>query len=272
MKREILEKLNEIERKEHVKILYAVESGSRAWGVASHDSDYDVRFVYVRKAEDYLRLDGMRDVIEWQLDEVLDMNGWDLKKALQHFHKGNAALFEWCDSPIVYRATPEWKAVCEVGKKYFSEKAAMYHYYGTARSTYEGFLTGELVKYKKYVYALRPILACRYIEENHSAPPVLFEELKEKQLPEHLIGPVERMLEAKASGGEKDLLPQVPEIIDFIRSELDRISKIAKEKTDEREKDWAALNAVFFRTVAGSDLLCYNGIQEQKSECKETTT
>ena len=91
---EINEKLDEIERTEGVRVLHAVESGSRAWGFASLDSDYDVRFVYVRPKEDYLRLDEPRDVIEWQLDEVLDINGWDLKKALMQFAKGNATLFE----------------------------------------------------------------------------------------------------------------------------------------------------------------------------------
>lgn len=94
IEKEIEEKLKEIERKEKVRILFAAESGSRAWGFASPDSDYDVRFIYVRPAEDYLRLEGIRDVIEWQLDEVLDINGWDLKKALVQFQKGNATLFE----------------------------------------------------------------------------------------------------------------------------------------------------------------------------------
>ena len=85
---EIQEKLKEIEEKEQVAILYAVESGSRAWGIASPDSDYDVRFIYVRKPDEYLRLDPVKDVIEWQLDEVLDINGWDLKKALVQFQRG----------------------------------------------------------------------------------------------------------------------------------------------------------------------------------------
>lgn len=245
IKEEILDKLKEIEEKENVKVLYAVESGSRAWGVASPDSDYDVRFIYVRKKEEYLRLDDIKDVIEWQLDDVLDINGWDIKKVLQHFHKGNATLFEWCNSPVVYLKRPEWDDIYKVGMKYFSEKSAMYHYYGTARSTYEGFLTGEKVKYKKYVYALRPILACRYIEENHSAPPVLFEELKDKQLPKDLIKSVEDMLEIKASSGEKDLSPQIPEIIQFIKTELDRISMIAREKQDDRIRDWEELNKIF---------------------------
>ena len=80
MEQIIREKLVEIENKENVRIIMAVESGSRAWGFASPDSDYDVRFVYVRNLEDYLKLEKTRDVIEWQLDDTLDISGWDLKK------------------------------------------------------------------------------------------------------------------------------------------------------------------------------------------------
>ena len=101
----IKDKLKEIEEKENVTIFMAVESGSRAWGFASPDSDYDVRFIYVRKKEDYLRLDAVRDVIDWQLDDVLDINGWDVKKALQLMHNSNPTIFEWCESPIVYRTS-----------------------------------------------------------------------------------------------------------------------------------------------------------------------
>ena len=104
----IPEKLREIETREQVKILHCVESGSRAWGFESPDSDYDVRFVYVRRPEHYLRLDRPRDVIEWQLDETLDINGWDLQKALRLLHGSNPTLFEWDRSDIVYRSTPEW--------------------------------------------------------------------------------------------------------------------------------------------------------------------
>ncbi len=116
---EINVKLDEIEKKEGVRILHAVESGSRAWGFASPDSDYDVRFIYVRPKADYLRLDEPKDFIEWQLDEVLDINGWDLKKALKQFAKGNATLYEWSGSPIVYRTTDDWARVKETAKQYF---------------------------------------------------------------------------------------------------------------------------------------------------------
>lgn len=169
IKKEIEEKLSEIEEKEEVRILYAVESGSRAWGFASPDSDYDVRFIYVRDRESYLRLEEMRDVIEWQMDDVFDINGWDLKKTLIQFHRGNATLFEWSNSPVVYKTTKDWEQIYEMAKCCFSPKAAAYHYYGTARSTCEKYLQEEQVKYKKYLYALRPLLACQYIEVCMSA-------------------------------------------------------------------------------------------------------
>ncbi|MCR4839164.1 MAG: nucleotidyltransferase domain-containing protein [Eubacterium sp.] len=242
---EIREKLDEIERKEGVRILHAVESGSRAWGFASPDSDYDVRFVYVRPKIDYLRLDELRDVIEWQLDEVLDINGWDLRKALCQFAKGNATLFEWSGSPIVYRTTEEWSRIKEISKQFFSEKAAVYHYYGTANSTLQGYLTGERVRYKKYFYALRPLLAARYIEEYHVAPPVLFDDLLKMELPENLRKALDELLEAKKRTTEAEENPQIPVIREFIERETERQKQIAENLEDDHNKDWTALNRLF---------------------------
>ena len=145
----IKEKLKEIEERENVKILHCVESGSRAWGFASPDSDYDVRFIYVRPREYYLRLDKTRDVIEWQLDDTLDISGWDLEKALRLLYKSNPTIFEWNASPIVYKTTEEWKEVSAIINTYFNPKSSLYHYLSTARSTYRHFLTGDTVKYKK---------------------------------------------------------------------------------------------------------------------------
>lgn len=246
---EINEKLDEIERKEGVRILHAVESGSRAWGFASPDSDYDVRFVYVRPKEEYLRLDEPRDVIEWQLDEVLDINGWDLRKALRQFAKGNATLFEWSGSPIVYRTTKEWSRIKEVSKQFFSEKAAVYHYYGTANSTLQGYLLGDAVRYKKYFYALRPLLAARFIEEYHVAPPVLFDNLLKIDLPEELRQAIDELLEAKKRTTEGEENPQMPVIRDFIVSETERQKQIADDLEDDHNKDWTALNRLFAEII-----------------------
>ena len=159
MKKLILEKLAEIEERENIKILHCVESGSRAWGFASPDSDYDVRFIYVRPKEFYLRLDKTRDVIEWQLDDTLDINGWDLSKALSLLYKSNPTLFEWNSSPIVYKTTKEWEQIATIINKYFVAKSGLYHYLSTAKSNYREYLKGETVRLKKYFYVLRPILA-----------------------------------------------------------------------------------------------------------------
>ena len=247
--KEINEKLDEIEKKENVRILHAIESGSRAWGFASPDSDYDVRFIYVRRREDYLRLDEPRDVIEWQLDDVLDINGWDLKKALKQFARGNATLFEWSGSPIVYRTTDEWSRIREVSKQYFSEKSAVYHYYGTANSTYQEYLQGDTVRYKKYFYALRPLLAAEYIEKYHTAPPVLFDDLLKLDLDPELKTAIDELLEAKKRTTEKEENPQMPVIKRYIEEEIQKQKVIADELADDHNRNWSALDKVFIETI-----------------------
>lgn len=249
IRKEIEEKIAEIEKMENVTVLYAVESGSRAWGVESLDSDYDVRFIFVRPEKDYLGIREKRDVIEWQLDEVLDINGWDLKKALLQFHKGNATLFEWANSPIVYKTTDMWKEIYDSCRQYFSEKAALHHYCGTANSTFLQYLQGDKVRYKKYVYALRPLLACRFIENEHGVPPVRFEELLRQKLPGELAGKINEMLKIKAVSDEKALHPQMPVIRKYIEDEIARYELLLKYMEDDRTQEWETLDAVFFKIL-----------------------
>lgn len=251
IKKQILDKLEEIETRENVRVLYAVESGSRAWGVESPDSDYDVRFIYLRPKDDYLRLDEIRDVIEWQLDDILDINGWDIKKTLIQFHKGNATLFEWANSPVVYKTTALWQGIYEECRRYFSRKASLCHYYGTAKTTYEQYLTQEQVRYKKYVYALRPLLACRYIDENGSVPPVSFEELLEQKLEGGLYDEIMRMLEIKAQSGEKALNSRMPQIHQYIEDEIARYAVLSRTVQEDRNPDWNILNRIYRKVCVG---------------------
>lgn len=251
IQKEILENLDRIEEQHQVKILYAVESGSRAWGFASPDSDYDVRFIYMHHPEEYLRIDPFKDVIEWQLDEVLDINGWDLKKSLLAFGKGNPNIMEWAGSPVVYRTSEDWERLKPIILHYFSEKSALCHYYGTAKSTYKGFLTGSQIRYKKYFYALRPLLCCRWIERFHSNPPVEFSRLMElfdgtaTDLGGSLKTGIEELLLQKANTEEKDLHPQIPVIIDFIREECERQKAVSAAAPDDHSRDYTELNDAF---------------------------
>lgn len=245
----IRQKLEEIERCENVKILHAIESGSRAWGFASPDSDYDVRFIYVRCAKDYLKLEDTKDFIDWELDEILDINGWDLSKALRHFHKGNATLFEWANSPIGYKTTDEWAEIYAKACEYFSCKTAMYHYYGTANKNYNEYLLDEMVKYKKYFYVLRPVLAYKWIEKKQTPPPVLFSELVVEVLEDNMRDEIDKLLSAKVKMIESEKGPRVDAINEYIAENLVQMKRCVDAMEDDRKSDWDALNEVFLGAV-----------------------
>lgn len=248
MKERILEELHKIEQTHDVKIIMAIESGSRAWGFASPDSDYDVRFIYVRNKEDYLKLEGIRDVIEWKLDEVLDINGWDIRKVLQLLHKSNPTIFEWCASPIVYLETPEFAVLKSALPNYFSEKKALYHYWHMAQTNYREYLKGEEVRIKKYFYVLRPLLAAQWILERNVAPPMLFDELVAAELDKELLPELERLLEMKKTLPEIGMAPKVQVFNDYIEKIMPEI-KEAAGRMEETETDWAFLNEVFLQFV-----------------------
>ena len=249
MEREIRNRLEQIETERNVRILFAAESGSRAWGLESPDSDYDVRFVYVRPLKEYLRVDEPRDVIEWQLDEVYDINGWDLRKALMQIAKSNPAIYEWLNSPIIYRESPEWAGAREAAFRCFSEKAGVCHYYGLAKNTFLTYLTGDRVSYKKYFYALRPLLVARYIESCHEAPPMLFRDLMKQDLPEELKTAAAELLEIKRQTPEGELMPRIPAISDFIEAEIKAQQEMLSQIPDNRNRDIASLNRFFQETV-----------------------
>lgn len=238
-------KLKEIEERENIKVLHAAESGSRAWGIASPDSDYDVRFVYVRPMDFYLKLQDKKDFIDWELNQVLDINGWDITKALQHFYKSNATLYEWGNSPVIYKTTPQWEKIMKLAEEYFSSKSVMYHYYGTARKNYEAYLMEDMVKYKKYFYVLRPILACKWIEKKKCPPPVLFQTLAEEILEKEMKPAVDRLVEAKLQMTESEKRGKIQELNDYIQENLEYYQALLSEMPEDRNKDWEPLNRSF---------------------------
>ncbi|GBC61813.1 nucleotidyltransferase domain-containing protein [Desulfonema ishimotonii] len=232
MKKIITTQLREIEQQENVRILYACESGSRAWGFASEDSDYDVRFIYLHPIEWYLSIEKRRDVIERPIDDELDICGWDLKKALWLFRKSNPPLLEWFNSPIVYlRQSSVTEQIKSLMPEYYSPVSCLYHYLHMAQGNYREYLKAGTVRVKKYFYMLRPILACRWIENGYGAVPMEFETLLDRFLPDGEIRKhIDDLLERKKSGREVDDGPRIPALNLFIEKELRKLEMKCRDK------------------------------------------
>ena len=243
------EKLKEIEEQFHVDVLWAVESGSRAWGFASEDSDFDVRFIYKRQHSDYLKLNPARDVIELPIDDIWDVNGWDLDKTLKLLNKSNPTLYEWLNSPIRYVDSDFNEKVQPLMDLCFSEKNMLYHYLNTARKTIVSYLSGDLVKPKKYFYALRPVLACRWILAYHSTPPVSFNELSDAVLPEDMKSVVEELLDIKINTPEVYEIKPIRKLDDYLHCEMQETNKILVSMDEPKHSQWNQLNDFFYEEI-----------------------
>ncbi len=250
MKDVIQQTLDRIEQEQGVRILYAVESGSRAWGFASPDSDYDVRYIYVRPQADYLRIDQPRDTIEGPLDEVLDFSGWDVRKALKLLRKTNPSLMEWVHSPIVYRTTPAWQRLAENFPSFFDAKSSMYHYISMAYTNWTKHLAPEQVKLKKYLYVLRPLLCCRWLEERGTVPPIAFDDLCAAMLPRELEKSIADLLRRKKAAAEGELAPHIPELDAFIQEQIPCFQRVAETMPSRGRGSYEQVNALFLSVLA----------------------
>jgi|GEM_PF-131400 len=177
MKTKILNKLSEIEKENNIEILFAVESGSRAWGFESPDSDYDIRFVYKHKKEWYLNLWEQKDTIQFMTEDDLDGSGWELKKALKLLAKSNASFLGWLFSPIVYREkTGFLNDFKTLATNNFNPVTGFYHYHSMSKG-FEETLDTDKMTLKSYFYAIRTALCANWIYKKGTIPPVLFTEL-----------------------------------------------------------------------------------------------
>ena len=194
---EISHRLHNAEKEHDVTILYACESGSRAWGFASPDSDYDVRFIYAHKPEWYLAFDveRKRDVIEYPIVDEIDCGGWDMKKAMHLFCRTNGALLEWFKSPIKYIERGNFANGMRLLEDQAVNRTALcYHYSHMARSNAREYLFKDQAKLKKYFYVLRPLLAIRYLEEFNQPPPIEFQSLVDAVAPMSIRSAIELSL------------------------------------------------------------------------------
>ena len=246
-RRQIGDVLRRIERRERVRILLAVESGSRAWGFASPDSDYDVRFVYARPLDWYLALQQPRDVIELPIDDLLDVNGWDIQKALRLACKPNPVLLEWLQSPIVYRRQAGFAPrLLRLFARTDHRAACRFHYARLGRRQFATYIDGrDSVALKKYFYSLRPALALAWLRANPGLVPMDMARLcAGVDLPGAAAVEIDRLLAAKQRTRELGEGPRFRALDDFMLGEF-ALAEASTERPRVDAETVAAATALF---------------------------
>jgi len=253
VKDEIMKRIRDAEAEHGVKVLYAVESGSRAWGFASPNSDYDVRFIYAHPKDWYVSVDleEKRDVIEYEIVDEIDINGWDVRKALRLFWKSNPAFVEWLQSSIIYVEREGFaQKARDVMPAIYSVKKGIYHYRSMAKTNYRGYLKGDMVPLKKYFYVLRPLLSIMWLEKYCEPAPIEFDKLLTLISDNECLSlRIEELLEKKKRSLEKELAPPIAELNQFIETELERLEKY-NEHPGTRVNDISMLNALFHEVLS----------------------
>ena len=247
MKELIIKKLQQFEYEREINILYACESGSRAWGFPSPNSDWDVRFIYVYPQEKYLGISEPQDNINLDIDEnLLDFSAWELRKTLRLIRTSNVSPMEWSNSPITYLDKDGFQAKLQaLTKANFIPKAAVSHYLGLCKKTWKVHLQESRVNLKKYFYALRPLLCAMWILKYETTPPLVFKNLfilLEDQ-PE-VLAAIEQLLKQKETANESEMIRAVPVLQAFIRAELGNCKQAVAE-LEPHLNEVAPLDAFF---------------------------
>jgi predicted nucleotidyltransferase len=248
---EIQKELLKLEAQHDIKILYAVESGSRAWGFASTDSDWDVRYIYIHRIDWYLKIDDNKDNQEKILPNDIDLAGWELKKALRLFRKSNPPLLEWLRSPIVYlQQFSTADRLRDLTKEYFNPKSCLHHYLHMAEGNYEAYLLKEMVRVKKYFYVLRPILACDWIMKTNSTPPMEFSKLLDSQVSDlNVKAEIQSLLTRKMMGEELKEEPKIQILNDFLEEKIQFYNDYIISLGQISQPDTARLDDLFKHTI-----------------------
>lgn len=248
---EILKELLRLEMKHDIKILYAVESGSRAWGFASVDSDWDVRYIYIHKLDWYLKIDDKKDNQEEILPNDIDLAGWELKKALRLFRKSNPPMLEWLRSPIVYLeqfSTAE--RLRKLTKEYFNPKSCLHHYLHMAEGNYQTYLLKDNVRVKKYFYVLRPILACEWIKQNQTMAPMEFQILLESQVSNTRVKKeIQNLLKRKTTGEELNEEPKNKILNEYLEERIEYFNNFIKHLRRNDPPETRQLDELFKHTI-----------------------
>ena len=246
MKNKIKKLLQQIEKNNNIKILFAIENGSRSWGMASKDSDYDVRFVFYRKIDDYITLCPEKEVITVAYDEnlkecdiqgsLIDICGFDIFKYLKLLLSSNPTTIEWINSHIVYYGDNNIDLKNYINNNFNQEKLFR-HYFSLFRKNYHEFIQqGKAITYKKYLYSMRGILNAKYVYEFDKIPPLDIRatiETTKSFMPENVYEKLEEVIKIKSQGLEKDVILRIPEFDSFFNAELEKnYNKFNSRKPD----------------------------------------
>jgi predicted nucleotidyltransferase len=251
MTEKIQKYLEQLEIEKEIKILLACETGSRAWGFPSPDSDYDIRIIYVHKLDWYLTINESKDSIDVMLENNdLDISGWELRKSLRLLSKSNAPLFERIQSPIVYKTDIEFvEQITELSQLCYSKIATMHHYLSMSKKMLEDIQGKPEYKLKKFFYALRTASACLWILEKEEMPPIEFSIiLNSLDEMNPLKSRINELIKIKSKASESYLHSGEVEIINFIKEILERSDAIAKSLPSSKG-NIATLNSFFSNQI-----------------------
>jgi len=246
------EHLREIEAQYHVKVLFAVESGSRAWGFASKDSDWDVRFVYVHEPAWYFHIEEQKDTIEHMFPDETDLSGWELRKALRLFKRSNPSFFEWLHSPIVYEKDHVFvDEIKQMEPQYFNAERAMFHYNHIYKKHNDRYIKDYGLPLKRFLYYLRGILVCKWLADNGTVPPVRFTELVNATVDdENIKEKIAHLLELKKQSNEHNLEPVDEELFNWAQEWAEFYDKKVESLHPEKKTSLdTRLNKLMFDTV-----------------------
>lgn len=252
MEKRILAKLNEIEKEYGIRILYSCESGSRGWQFPSPDSDYDVRFVYIKPLNSYLSVKEMNDHIGLPVNDELDIYGWDLRKVLKLMRKSNVTGFEWLQSPIVYQKNAEFVlALTQLAGNYFDAKTNACHYLGLVRKFTGDTIGHEPVTIKSLFYILRSLLCAKWNIEKHSIAPLTIYDLM-VLMPAALQEEVRALIGVKAGAPEQFMVTVSTGMAAFINTEIAACNE-GVGRLQKRAFTSEALDAFFIQTLMHYD-------------------
>ncbi len=225
MEEKIKKYLSDLEKENGIEILLAGETGSRAWGFPSPDSDFDVRVIYKHEKDWYLSLTEKKDTIEYFFENnEIDISGWDLRKSLRLLAKSNPPLLERIQSPIIYKVDKEFlTGINSVAQKTYSRIAAIHHYLSMAKKALEEVVHSEEYKLKKFFYALRASVACLWILEKEEIPPIEFGKmLNALNLPVNSKTRIGELIEIKSTINETYLHKGENVLIEFMKACIER--------------------------------------------------